>query len=70
MKLGLKFNKNTLLSVVFAIVLIVFALYLIKALDKTGREGINCPGGGTAATPAACVALRAKAQGSSGSLNT
>ena len=35
----LKFNKNTLLSIVFAIVLIVFALYLIKALDKTGREG-------------------------------
>lgn len=35
----LKFSKNAILSVVFAIVLIVFALYLIKALDKTGREG-------------------------------
>jgi uncharacterized protein YoxC len=35
----LKFSKNSILSVVFAIVLIVFALYLIKSLDKTGREG-------------------------------
>jgi hypothetical protein len=48
MKLGLKFNKNTLLSVVFAIVLIVFALYLIKALDKN-REGNKPAFGGPTA---------------------
>lgn len=35
----LKFSKNAILSVVFAILLVVFALYLIKSLDKTGREG-------------------------------
>jgi flagellar biogenesis protein FliO len=39
MKLGIKFNKNTLLSIVFAILLVVFALWLVKRLDKTGREG-------------------------------
>lgn len=39
MKLGLKFNKNTLLSIVFAIILVVFALWLVNSLDKRGREG-------------------------------
>ena len=37
----LKFSKNAILSVVFAILLVVFAFYLIKSLDKTGREGAS-----------------------------
>ena len=44
----LKFSKNAILSVVFAILLVVFALWLVKSLDKTGREGnkpsFNSPG--------------------------
>jgi len=61
MKLGLKFNKNTLLSVVFAIVLIVFALYLIKALDKNREGGPSCPPG-TTGTPPKCSKTGASTQ--------